>query len=69
MTRNQMLARMVEVFNTCKLMGYDDPKALDRVLEICEESGMLPPHSDEIFQKNAKVYIEPSGNEWEEENE
>jgi hypothetical protein len=40
----------------------------DELLSKLEDLGMAPPYSDKIFQKNAKVHIEPSGREWEDES-
>jgi len=37
------------------------------ILSEFEKLGMEPPWSDKVFQKNAKKYVEPTGNEWDEE--
>ena len=43
MKREDMLEKMVQCFNQCKIMRYSNDQAMDRVLEVCEEVGMLPP--------------------------
>lgn len=43
MTRTEMLKKMLECYRSCKVMRYSDEVALDRVLEVLEENGMLPP--------------------------
>jgi hypothetical protein len=47
----------------------DYESKFDKVLTIIETMGMKPPYSDKVFQRNARKYIEPSGNEWDDENE
>ena len=49
---------------------FDDvEKEASCILKKLEKLGMLPPHSDEVYQKNAKVYVYPTGNEWDAEDE
>lgn len=43
MKRSRVIKKMQDCYDTCKFMGYNDNIAFDRVLEICEELGMLPP--------------------------
>jgi len=37
MTREELINRMTDCFNSCKIMRYSDKQAMDRVLEVLEE--------------------------------
>jgi hypothetical protein len=39
----------------------------NNILTAMELHGMLPPHSNKLFQKNCRILQEPHGNEWDEE--
>jgi hypothetical protein len=41
----------------------------EQILNFVEGLGMIPPFSDKIFQRNARIHIDPSGREWEPEDE
>lgn len=46
MKRSEMIKKMTYCFNSCtKELNYNDEVAMDRVLELCEELGMLPPYN------------------------
>lgn len=45
----------------------NDSTTADELLNIMEEAGIAPPYSDKIFQKNARIYIDATGREWEPE--
>lgn len=45
MKRSEAVKRMVDCYRTCKVMRYSDDQAMDRVLEVLEELGMLPTSS------------------------
>jgi hypothetical protein len=69
MKRAEMLEKMKACYITCKKFKYSREQIMDRVLDICEEEGMLPPAFD-IFEGrkgtfNEKMFV----NKWEPEDE
>ena len=47
MTRKEMIVRMLSCYTTCfQDLNYSPVRAMDRVLEMQEELGMLPPDMD-----------------------
>lgn len=47
MKRSEMLSKMINTFLTCKnQLNFSDEASMDRVLEIIEENGMLPPKTE-----------------------
>jgi hypothetical protein len=60
MKRNKLITKMIECYQQCKIMRYSDQQAFDRVMEILEENGMLPPAR---FDTMIDAYI----NKWEPE--
>jgi hypothetical protein len=53
MKRKTVINRMTNCFNTCSKMEYSIPECMDRVLEICEEAGMLPPNNKNTYSNGA----------------
>lgn len=43
MKRSEAIEKMKKCYQACKTMRYSDEQAMDRVLEVLEENGMLPP--------------------------
>ena len=72
MKRSDAVHLLKEIVLTHLNCGPDccetDPIMYSRMLfEIENTIGMLPPFSNEVFQKNARIYVDPSGREWEPE--
>jgi hypothetical protein len=69
MKRSQILEKMVHCFNQCKVMRYSNDQAMDRVLDLIEEEGMLPPAFD-VFEGRKNTFNDKMMiNKWESEDE
>lgn len=51
MKRSELIVKMVRCWDTSKGMGYTNIQAMDRVLEIAEENGMMPPYNPIVGSK------------------
>jgi hypothetical protein len=49
MKRSELVKKMLACWDTCKGMGYNNQTAMDRVLELAEENGMI--RSVESYEK------------------
>jgi hypothetical protein len=70
MKRSEMLASLSDkllLISPVAITEEESMKLANEVLTLCEEKNMLPPFCQDIFQRNARTDIEPSGNEWEKE--
>lgn len=67
MKRSEILEKMVNCFKTCEKLNYSIDKSMSRVLELCEEQGMLPPFNEDVYYKTWRN--NGDGYEWDEEGE
>lgn len=65
MKRSQMLIRLME---TLVEAPSDLELAANYILTQVEQAGMKPPYSNDAFQKQAKVFIQPEGYDWDPED-
>lgn len=64
MKRSEMLESMRELLYDNNVEGDD---YTEKVLSIVEKLGMAPPHSETVFQEDAKIHIYPTGIKWDKE--
>jgi hypothetical protein len=67
MQRSHMLLKIQEIL----VEQHEDmtlEEAADDILTRLEQAGMAPPYSDQVFQKEARIYINATGRKWEPED-
>ncbi len=66
MKRSEMLLKIQEMLVEAPDSLED---AANQILTRIEKVGMKPPYSNKMFQRDAKIYIDADGCQWEPENE
>lgn len=72
MKKSEMLSIMQEAVNEwhLKYVGNPDGYSCNKhILKRMEEAGMKPPYCEKIYQEEARIFINPNGNQWEKEDE
>lgn len=61
---------LLEAFNMDNTYDEKGPEwCAELILDVIEESGMLPPYSNKMFQISMKNWSNESGHQWEPEDE